>query len=206
LQRAVYSLYNITKEYNLEIATKKTKVFGFVGTDHLRTKIIINDETLEQVNQFTYLGCSISYQFSNNVESKMAKFLQLIGTIMRIIFRKVRTETIVKIYNTLIVPTFLYGSKNWTPTASQRGRIEVAEMKLLRPLAGYTLHDHKTNGFIRCELKITGILDKTEEYRLNWYLHLQRMLQNRIPLKSYRYRPKGRRTIGRPKKRCQEQL
>ena len=30
-----------------------------------------------------------------------------------------------------------------------RRRIEVAEMKLLRPLAGYTLHDHKTNDFIR---------------------------------------------------------
>jgi len=107
LQRAVYSLYNISKEYNLEIATKKTKVFGFVGTDHLRTKIIINDETLEQVNQFTYLGSSISYQFSNDAESKVATFLQLIGTIKRTIFRKVRTETILKIYNTLIVPTFL---------------------------------------------------------------------------------------------------
>jgi len=42
----------------------------------------------------------------------MAKFLQLIGTIKRTIFRKVRTETILKIYNTLIVPTFLYGSEN----------------------------------------------------------------------------------------------
>ena len=99
-QRAVYSLYNISKVYNLEIATKKTKVFGFVGTDHLRTKIIINDETLEQVNQFTYLGCSISYQFSNDVESKMAKFLQLSDTIKRTIFKKVRTENILKIYNT----------------------------------------------------------------------------------------------------------
>jgi len=99
-------------------------VFGFVGTDHLRTKIIINDETLEQVNQLTYLGCSITYQFSNDVESKMAKFLQIIGTIKRNIFRKVRTETILKIYNTLIVPAFLYGSENWTLTASQRRRIE----------------------------------------------------------------------------------
>jgi hypothetical protein len=60
------------------------KVFGFVGTDHLTTKIIINDETLEQISQFTYLGCSISYQFSNDVEFKSAKFLQLIGTIKRI--------------------------------------------------------------------------------------------------------------------------
>ena len=108
------TLYNISKEYNLEIATKKTKVFGFVVPNHLRTKIITNDETLEQVSQFTYLGCSISYQFSNDVEFKLAKFLQLIGTIKRTIFKKVRTENISKIYNTLVLPTFLYGSENWT--------------------------------------------------------------------------------------------
>ena len=60
----VYLWNDLSKEYNLEIATKKKKVFRFVGTDHLRTNIIINDETLEQVRQFTYLGCSISYQFT----------------------------------------------------------------------------------------------------------------------------------------------
>ena len=54
LQRAVYLLYSISKEYNLEIATDKTKVFGFVGTVHLRVKIIINDESLDQVSQFTF--------------------------------------------------------------------------------------------------------------------------------------------------------
>jgi len=32
-------------------------------------------------NENTYLGCSISYQFSNNVEFKLEKFLHLIGTI-----------------------------------------------------------------------------------------------------------------------------
>jgi len=95
----------------LEIATKKTKVFGFVGTDRLRTKIITNDETLEQVSQFTYLGCSISYQFSNDAEFKLAKFLQLIGTIKRTIFKQVRTETILKIYNTLVLPIIYMGQK-----------------------------------------------------------------------------------------------
>jgi len=79
-------------------------------------------------------------------------------------------------------------------------------MKLLRPLAGYTLYDHETNNYIRHELRITGILDKIDEYRRNWILHLQRMPQNPIPLKSYHYRPQGRRTIGRPKKRWREQL
>ena len=81
---------NIQAKRFLEIATGKAKVFGFVGTDHLRAKIIINDKTLQQVSKFTYLGCSISYQFSNDVELKLAKFLKLIGTIKRTIIRKVR--------------------------------------------------------------------------------------------------------------------
>jgi len=200
----VYLLYNIFKEYNLEIAIKKTKVSGFVGTDHLRTKIIINDETLEQVSHFTYLGCSISYQFSNDVEFKLATLLQLIGTIKRTIFKKVKTEIILKIYKSLVLPTFLYGSENWTLAALKRRRTEAAEMKLLRPLAGYTLYDHKTNHYIRRELRITGILNKIDEYRQNWLSHLQRMPQHQIPLKSYHYRPQGRRTIGRPKKRWRE--
>jgi len=95
--------------------------------------------------------------------------------IKRTIFRKVRTETILKIYNNLVLPTFLYWSENWTLTAPQRRKIEAAEMKLLRPLAGYTLHDHKTNDYIHRELQITGILGKIDEYRQNWFQHLQRM-------------------------------
>ena len=100
----------------------------------------------------------------------------------------------------------LYGSENWNLTDLQRRRIEAAEMKLLRPLAGYTLYDYRTKDYIRCELQITGILDKIDEYRWNSLQHLQRMPQNRIPLKSYYYRPQGKRTIGRPKKRWREQL
>ena len=97
------------------------------------------------------------------IQSIAKFFLQFIVTIKRTIFKKVRKETILKIYNTLVLPTFLYGSENWTLTVLQRRRIEVVEMKLVRPLAGYILYDHKTNDYIRRELRITGILDKIEE-------------------------------------------
>ena len=140
------------------------------------------------------------------MELKLGKIFKLIGTIKRTIFRKVRKETIFKLYNTLVLPKFLYGSKNLTLTDSQRRRIEAAEMKLLRSLAGYTLYDHKTNDSISRELHTDCLLDKKDEYRRNWLLHLQRMPQNRIPLKSYHYSPQGKRTIGRPKKRWREQL
>jgi hypothetical protein len=58
------------------------------------------------------------------------------------------------------MPTFLYGSENWTLTASQRRRIEAAEVKLLRSLAGYDS--------IRRELQTDSILDKIDDYRRNW--------------------------------------
>ena len=102
------------------------------------------------------------------MEFKLANFLQLIYTIKRTIFRKVRTETILKIYNTSVLPTFLYGSENWTVTALQRRRIEASEMKLFRPLAGYTLYDHKTNDSVRRELQTECILHEIDEYRRNW--------------------------------------
>ena len=102
--------------------------------------------------------------------------------------------------------TLRYGSENWTLTASHRRRIEAAEMKLLRPLAGHTFNDHKTNYSIRRELQTECIPDKIDEYRRNWLLHLQRMPHNRIPFKTYHYNPQGKRTIGRPKKRWREQL
>ena len=83
---------------------------------------------------------------------KWQNFYNPLALLRELFFRKVRSETILKIYNTLIVPTLLYGSENWNLTASQRRKIEAAEMNLLRPLAGYTLQDHKTNDFIRREL------------------------------------------------------
>ena len=65
-----------------------------------------------------------------------------------------------------------------------------------------TLYDHKSNDKIAANY----VPDKINEYRRNWLSHLQRMPQNRIPLKSYHYRPQGRITIARPKKRWREQL
>jgi len=75
------------------------------------------------------------------------------------------------------------GQKIGLLTALQRQRIEAAEMKLLRPLAGYNIYDHKTKNTVSRELQTECILDKIDEHRRNWLLHLQRMPLNRIRLK-----------------------
>jgi hypothetical protein len=148
-----FSLNNTAKEYKLQISTKKTKVLGFKGVEHLRAKIEISNQILKQVTCFNYLGCNISYVRFEDPEIKLAEFLQLIATIKR-----VRKETVLKFYKTLAVPDLLYGAENWTLTVPQKKRIEAAEMKLWRPLAGYTLRDHKYNNDIHFELGLQSIM------------------------------------------------
>ncbi|PSN31081.1 hypothetical protein C0J52_25365 [Blattella germanica] len=106
----------------------------------------------------------------------------------------------------MAIPILLYGSETWTLTSNQLRRIEAAEMKLLRPQAGYTLYDHKRNADIRTKLNITPILDTIKNYRNNWHAHVLRMPYNRLPQRIYHYRPDGRRDIGRPRKRWKDQL
>jgi hypothetical protein len=206
LQRAVFSLNNIAKEYNLRLSTKKSKVSGFKGVQHLRAKIEVNNQILEQVTCFNYIGCNISYVRSEDPEIRLAKFLQLRATITRTLLKRVRKETVLKFYKTLAVPVLLYGAENWTLTVPQKKRIEAAEIKLKRPLAGYTLRDHKYKDDIRSEIGAHSITDKLDIYRTNWHNHLLRMEPYRVPLLVYRYRPTGRRNVGRPRKRWKEQF
>ena len=49
---------------------------------------------------------------------------------------------------------------------------------------------------IREQLDIFNTNDKLTQYKINWREHIQRMDDNRLPKKNYK--PEGRRNIGRP--------
>ena len=107
----------------------------------------------------------------------------------------------IKLYNTLALPVLLYGSETWTIKATVARRITAAQMKYMRRTAGYTWTDYKTNTQITKELKITPILDKLLEYKINWIQHVNRMPRNRLPRVMKHFSPTGRRNYGRPLKR-----
>jgi hypothetical protein len=62
LQKAAGKLSQIITEYGLTISVEKTKSMAFKGRDPVRTKIVINNKIIEQVNSFDYLGIMISYE------------------------------------------------------------------------------------------------------------------------------------------------
>jgi hypothetical protein len=81
------------------------------GKTNVRTKIIMNNNTIEQVDSFNYLGYIITV--SNN-EIKMNRFHQMCSTVLRILNNKTRKETQIKYYRVMAVRTLTYGSEMWT--------------------------------------------------------------------------------------------
>jgi hypothetical protein len=74
-------------------------------------------------------------------------------------------------------------------------------MKCMRRREGNIWIDYKTNIQIAKELKITPILDKLLEYKINWIKHVNRMPCNRLPRVMKHNCLTGRRNHGRPLKR-----
>jgi hypothetical protein len=72
IQCSVYNLHFVAKEFNMEIST--TKRMAFQGKELVRSKIFIENTTLEQANNLNYLAYNLTYKGEIDVEKKLEKF------------------------------------------------------------------------------------------------------------------------------------
>jgi hypothetical protein len=83
-------------------------------------------------------------------------------------------------YKVMAVPTLLCGCETWALNRSDKRKIETAEIRFLRHVAGYTKRDEISNIIIRSELQIFNINDKIKDNKKEWHDHIQRMDRYRI--------------------------
>jgi hypothetical protein len=75
----------------------------------IRTKIVIEDKTLEQVNHFKYQGYDVTFLEETGTDAKIKKFQNVCNTI-RPTLGKTRKDKQIKFYKVMAVPTLLYGN------------------------------------------------------------------------------------------------
>jgi len=146
----------------------------FKGRDTVRSKIVINNNIIEQINTFSYPGCSISYQSEKDVTGKISKFLHITGIIDRILkSSQVQKYTRLKICKILVLPTLLYGRETWAMKEQDKSGTS-AEMKFMRRTPEYIWKSYKTNEDILLELKINPVVKEIQNYRKKWIQHIWR--------------------------------
>jgi hypothetical protein len=123
----------------------------------------------------------VSYEGERDIQDKTTKFLKILGLINNVL--KPNQVHKLKVYNTLAVPTLIYGSEISTLRKQDKTRLTTSEMKFLRKTTGYTTMDHKQNEEIIRELQVSPIINKTQNYKTKWIQHVSRMDDERYPKK-----------------------
>jgi hypothetical protein len=59
---------------------------------------------------------------------------------------------------------------------------------------------------VRETLGVQNVVLEIKQYQREWLQHVERMDTDRIPKQALKYRPKGKRSIGRPRKRWKHQF
>jgi hypothetical protein len=97
-------------------------------------------------------------------------------------------------------PSLLNGSESWPARGKEISRINVAEMKCFRRIAGKTRRHRNHNERIREDLRHEGTENRLVKRQLKWYGHVVRMGEERKPKQFLEARPEGRRPRGRRRK------
>ena len=71
----------------------------------------------------------------------------------------------------------------------------------MRHLLGITKLDKKKNQSFRQKTGAQNTVKEIKQYQKKWLQYVQRMNTKRLPKQALQYKPKGRRNIGRPRKR-----
>ena len=61
---------------------------AFRGRDTVRTKIVIDNKIIGQVNSFNYLGNKISYEKELDIGNKLHNYLKIIGNLNNVLGHK----------------------------------------------------------------------------------------------------------------------
>ena len=125
---------------------------------------------------------------------------------METFWKKMNKETKLRIHNITAKAALKFGSEAWVLKKREEQRLEAAQMTFLRHLLGITKLDKEKNQCIREKTGAQNIVKEIKQDQKKWLHHVQRVDRNRLPRQALKYRPEGRRNIGRPKKKWRGKL
>jgi hypothetical protein len=117
----------------------------------------------------------------------------------------------IKIYKTAIFPVVLYGCETWSLTLGGKHRLRVFENRVLRKIFGpkreedgsrRKLHNHELHD-LYSSLNIVRVI---KSRRMKWAGHVALMGEERGAYRVLVERPEGKRPLGRPRCRWEDNI
>ncbi|KAJ4437185.1 hypothetical protein ANN_17320 [Periplaneta americana] len=188
-----------------------TAVLNIVRNGNIK----IGDLSSEEVEKFKYLGATVTN--INDTREEIKRRINM-GNACYYSVEKLLSSSLlsknlkVRIYKTVILPVLLYGCETWTLTLREEHRFRVFENKVLRKIFG-AKRDEVTgewrklhNTELHALYSSPDIIRNIKSRRLRWAGHVARMGESRNAYRVLVGRPEGKRPLGRPRRRWEDNI
>jgi len=167
----------------------------------------IDNSSIERVEEFKYLGTTLTNQNSIQDEIKSRPKLgnACYYSMQNLLTSKLLSKNLkIKIHRTIILPVVLYGCETWSLTLREEHRLRVFENRVLRRAFGTKRDEVRGewrklhNEELRNLYSLTNIVRVVKSRRMRWAGHVARMGEERGVYRVLVGKPEGKRPLGRP--------
>ena len=209
LQTLCDAFASACSDFGVTISIPKTKVMSF----GLRTppSIRMNDSTLDVVDQFCYLGSTVSDKPSLEMEinKRIGKAATTFGNLQDRAWsnKNLTTRTKVRIYEACVLSILLYGCESWPTYSRQERRLNTFHLRCLRKIVGISWEDRVPDVRVLDLCQSTNLTTIIRKRRLKWIGHVHRMDDIRTPkCVLFGELSTGKRSTGRPRLRFKDSV
>ncbi|KAJ4452170.1 hypothetical protein ANN_03688 [Periplaneta americana] len=177
--------------------------------------IKIGDLSFEEVEKFKYLGATVTN--INDTREEIKRRINMRNacyySVEKLLSSSLLSKNLkVRIYKTVILPVLLYGCETWTLTLREEHWFRMFENKVLRKIFG-AKRDEVTgewrklhNTELHALYSSPDIIRNIKSRRLRWAGHVARMGESRNAYRVLVGRPEGKRPLGRPRRRWEDNI
>ena len=183
----------------LKTNTGKTKI---MTNSEIQQPVMLENETLERVEQFTYLGSVLTLNggTEEDIKSRLSKARTAFARMKPVWKSKIYNRTTkLKLYKSIVLPVLLYGSECWRMTKGDTSRLSVFHHSCLRRILGIFWPVKISNNQLLQDTRQEAMNDILKKRRWKWLGHVMRMRQEMPARIALTWTPEGKRKKGRPR-------
>ena len=207
MQNKTVLLDTISQQIGLNIHRGKTKIMRINANN--REPIALGNESLQEVDTFTYLGSIINREggTEEDIKIRIQKARGAFVT-LRNIWRsgQIKEKTKIRIFNSNVKSVLLYGSETWRTTKATNMKLQVFVNRCLRTILRVQWSDKITNEELWERTGQQPIEQELRRRRWRWLGHTLRRPRENITRQALSWNPQGKRGRGRPKNTWRREL
>ena len=207
LQQMMEDINRESLKVGLKMNRKKTKIMfnNIVRPQQIK----IEDEVIEAVDEYIYLGQAIKANpdHSREIKRRIGMGWSAFGKQSSIMKSNLPLSLKRKVYNQCVLPVIIYGSETWSITKHLERKLRSAQRGMERIMLGITWRDKKRASWIRDQTKVEDILTTIKKRKWSWAGHIYRREDNRWTTRATEWDPRdGIRGRGRQRTRWRDEI